>query len=180
MPQQLSQIAILCVRYPDSRKSGLRSAVAATTAHPVDPFSASVPVCYGSRLRPRSTTQTATRSADAQTSVRARWLPSPLAPSVPGARDRTAQLLPGDSAAVRRTPRFLCPKTQFAGSPDDSLPTIISMFGSFPPSPLVGLRLQSLLGPGSRHCYGIISLIDPIAVAIGARRKASLQMPQLA
>src|ERR1700733_10222940 len=26
------------------------------------------------------------------------------------------------------------------------------MFGSFPPSPLVGLRLQSLLGPGSRHC----------------------------
>ena len=33
------------------------------------------------------------------------------------------------------------------------------MFGSFPPSPLVGLRLQSLLGPGSRHCYGIITLI---------------------
>src|SRR6266566_7544922 len=26
------------------------------------------------------------------------------------------------------------------------------MFGSFPPSPLVGLRLQSLLEPGSRHC----------------------------
>jgi hypothetical protein len=23
---------------------------------------------------------------------------------------------------------------------------------------LVGLRLQSLLGPGSRHCYGIITL----------------------
>jgi len=35
------------------------------------------------------------------------------------------------------------------------------MFGSFPPSPLVGLRLQSLLGPGSRHCYGIITLIVP-------------------
>jgi anti-sigma B factor antagonist len=32
------------------------------------------------------------------------------------------------------------------------------MFGSFPPSPLVGLRLQSLLGPGSQHCYGIITL----------------------
>jgi hypothetical protein len=32
------------------------------------------------------------------------------------------------------------------------------MFGSFPPSPLVDLRLQSLLGPGSRHCYGIITL----------------------
>src|SRR5579864_2395371 len=31
------------------------------------------------------------------------------------------------------------------------------MFGSFPPSPLVGLRLQSLLGPGGRHCYGIIT-----------------------
>jgi hypothetical protein len=25
---------------------------------------------------------------------------------------------------------------------------------------LVGLRLQSLLGPGSRHCYGIITLIE--------------------
>ena len=35
----------------------------------------------------------------------------------------------------------------------------MTMFGSFPPSPLVGLRLQSLLGPGSRHCYGIITLI---------------------
>src|SRR6266700_3289113 len=37
------------------------------------------------------------------------------------------------------------------------------MFGSFPPSPLVGLRLQSLLAPGSRHCYGIISLIIDVA-----------------
>jgi hypothetical protein len=27
---------------------------------------------------------------------------------------------------------------------------------------LVGLRLQSLLGPGSRHCYGIISPIKPL------------------
>src|SRR5947199_2656826 len=35
------------------------------------------------------------------------------------------------------------------------------MFGSFPPSPLVGLRLQSLLGPRSRHCYGIITLKTP-------------------
>src|SRR3954452_13216620 len=39
------------------------------------------------------------------------------------------------------------------------------MFGSFPPSPLVGLRLQSLLGPGSRHCYGIISLRTPRATS---------------
>jgi hypothetical protein len=37
------------------------------------------------------------------------------------------------------------------------------MFGSFPPSPLVGLRLQSLLGPGSRHCYGIITLKTLVA-----------------
>jgi hypothetical protein len=29
------------------------------------------------------------------------------------------------------------------------------------PEPFVGLAPQSLLGPGSRHCYGIISLIDP-------------------
>src|SRR3954447_20957203 len=27
--------------------------------------------------------------------------------------------------------------------------------------PFVGLRLQSLLGPGSRHCYGIITLKTP-------------------
>src|ERR1700691_4824330 len=105
---------------PRFAESGLRSAVAATTAHPVDPFSASVPVWHGSRLRPRSTTQTATRSADAQTSVRARWLPSPLARSVPGARDNTARLLRAESAAVPRTPRFLCPQMQFAESPDDS------------------------------------------------------------
>src|SRR5437879_7245512 len=45
------------------------------------------------------------------------------------------------------------------------------MFGSFPPSPLVGLRLQSLLGPGSRHCYGIISLI-------GERRAVQLPPPE--
>src|ERR1035438_4593130 len=32
------------------------------------------------------------------------------------------------------------------------------IFGSFLPSLLVGLHLQSLLGHGSRHCYGIISL----------------------
>src|SRR6266700_3840517 len=42
------------------------------------------------------------------------------------------------------------------------------MFGSFPPSPLVGLRLQSLLAPGSRHCYGIITLVD------GKRRSLAL------
>jgi hypothetical protein len=29
------------------------------------------------------------------------------------------------------------------------------MFGSFLPSLLVGSHHQSLLGPGSRHCYGI-------------------------
>jgi len=39
------------------------------------------------------------------------------------------------------------------------------MFGSFPPSPLVALRLQSLLGPGSRHCYGIITLIDGLTLS---------------
>src|ERR1039458_1643719 len=33
------------------------------------------------------------------------------------------------------------------------------IFGSFLPSLLVGLHLQSLLGHGSRHCYGIITLI---------------------
>jgi len=42
------------------------------------------------------------------------------------------------------------------------------MFGSFPPSALVGLRLQSLLGPGSRHCYGIITLIDRVLMGANA------------
>src|ERR1039458_7731126 len=37
------------------------------------------------------------------------------------------------------------------------------IFGSFLPSLLVGLHLQSLLGPGSRHCYGIITLTTAIA-----------------
>ncbi len=36
--------------------------------------------------------------------------------------------------------------------------SIINMFGSFLPSLLVGWRHQSLLGRGSRHCYGIICL----------------------
>ncbi len=36
-----------------------------------------------------------------------------------------------------------------------------SMFGSLSSEPLVGLRLQSLLGPASRHCYGIITLTTP-------------------
>jgi hypothetical protein len=35
--------------------------------------------------------------------------------------------------------------------------------------PLAGLRLQSLLGPGSRHCYGIITL-PPNRVGYLARR----------
>jgi hypothetical protein len=39
--------------------------------------------------------------------------------------------------------------------------SIMIIFGSFLPSLLVGLRHQSLLGPGSRHCYGIISLTTP-------------------
>jgi hypothetical protein len=40
--------------------------------------------------------------------------------------------------------------------------SIMSMFGSFPPSPLVGLRLQSVLGPGRANIvYGIITLKPP-------------------
>src|ERR1700757_2257393 len=30
--------------------------------------------------------------------------------------------------------------------------------------PLVGLRLQSLFGPGSRHCFGIIALIKRCSI----------------
>src|ERR1035438_7743298 len=39
------------------------------------------------------------------------------------------------------------------------------IFGSFLPSLLVGLHLQSLLGHGSRHCYGIITLTTRIRAA---------------
>jgi hypothetical protein len=40
------------------------------------------------------------------------------------------------------------------------------IFGSFLPSLLVGLHLQSLLGPGSRHCYGIISTFDAASIKL--------------
>ena len=49
-----------------------------------------------------------------------RWLPSPPARSVPRARDKAARILREGSNAARRTLHFLCPKTQFVGSPDDS------------------------------------------------------------
>ena len=74
------------------------------------------------RQRPRSTTQTADPAANAQTSVRARSIPSPPARSncVPSPPDKTAQLLPDELAAVRHTLRFLCPPMPFAENSDDS------------------------------------------------------------
>jgi hypothetical protein len=48
------------------------------------------------------------------------------------------------------------------------------IFGSFLPSLLVGLHLQSLLGHGSRHCYGIISLTTVIGGANLAFEKSRL------
>ena len=55
---------------------------------------------------------------------------------------------------LRMTSRF--PYSEKTNERNDS----ITMSTLCPPSPLVGLHLLSLLGPGSRHCYGIISLID--------------------
>ena len=160
MPQQLPQIAIGRVGHPDSRKpifdhqlqQQLRIlAVGLLFSHPLG---ADLP------RRPRSTTGTATRSADAQTSVRVRWLPSRYARSALGARCKTAPLLPGESDAVRRTPRFRVHKCNLLEAR-----MIVTTYNQhvrlLSSEPLVGLRLQSLLGPGSRHCYGIITLIDP-------------------
>ena len=60
------------------------------------------------------------------------------------------------------------------------------MFGSFLPSLLVGSHHHSLLGAGSRHCYGIITLISPLAgdlsemdEAIACYRKAIAAKPEL-
>jgi hypothetical protein len=82
---------------------------------PVSPFTAVTHLCP--KLcpmpawirRPRSTTRTTSRSTDAQTNGRVRWLPSLYAPLVPGASCKTARLPRGESVAVRRPRRFLCP-----------------------------------------------------------------------
>jgi len=44
--------------------------------------------------------------------------------------------------------------------------TIYNQQARLPPSPLVGLRLQSLLGPGRRHCYGIITPVAPCTTVL--------------
>lgn len=53
--------------------AGVASA-AATTAHPADPFSASVPASFESRRDLLSTTPTPVRTANARTSAIARWI----------------------------------------------------------------------------------------------------------
>jgi hypothetical protein len=45
---------------------------------------------------------------------------------------------------------------RFAGGPKSFLTELLRCLS---PEPFVGLAPQSLLGPGSRHCYGIITLI---------------------
>src|ERR1019366_3078138 len=108
---------------PRSAESDLRATISESAAHLGDPSSACVPASCGSPLRPRSTTQTATRRATAQTSVHARSPPSPRAPSSPGSRDhgRTSPLPRGAAVAALAVPQFRYPQKQFVGSPGGNL-----------------------------------------------------------
>src|SRR5580658_4775903 len=50
----------------------------------------------------------------------------------------------------------------------------------FPSSPLVGFRLQSLLGPGSRHWYGIITLYVYCTKMFWLRSRGAGRCPRIA
>jgi hypothetical protein len=51
---------------------------------------------------------------------------------------------------------------------------MIIMFGSFLPSLFVGSHHQSLLGPGSRHCYGINYIQNSSMSAIAGYKQLSV------
>src|SRR5450759_5096915 len=108
---------------PRSAESDLRATISESAAHPGDPSSACVPASCGSRRRPRSTAQTATRRAVVQTSERAHSLPSPRVPSFPAPPDhgRTSPLPHGAGVAVPVTPQCPYPQTQFAETPGGNL-----------------------------------------------------------
>jgi hypothetical protein len=106
----------------------------------------------------------------ARTSAHAHWLPSPRAPSFPGPRDRgRTSPLPRDVTSVAlRNLQFPYPHTQFAGSPGDDRILIMIMSAPFYPSLFGWSAPPSLLGHGSRRCYGIIytsnsQLVKPAA-----------------
>ena len=74
----------------------------------------------------------------------------------------------GVAIAALAIPQSWCPQKQFVGRPGGNRILII-MFGSFLPGLLVGLHHQSLLGPESRHCYGINYAQNALRRAIRAR-----------
>src|SRR5208282_428061 len=111
----------LPTRYPDLLESDLRAASAGSVARPADRSSACVHAWYESRLRPRSTTRTATRPATVRTSGRVRWPPFPPAPSGPPEHDRTSPPLPDELIAFPGTLRYRYPPKLFAETRGENL-----------------------------------------------------------
>ena len=68
--------------------------------------------------------------------------------------DKTFPLPRGAAVAAARTHQCRYPQTQFARRTDSNPILGILMFGSFSRA-FAWFVPQSLLGPGSRHCYGI-------------------------
>src|SRR5579872_868109 len=107
---------------PRCVESGSPALIATTAAHLADRFSAYELAWCECRRDLRPTIQTPAHAANAQTSASVRWTPSPPAPVgfVASAPDRTAQPARDALGAVRSLHPCLCPRKQFAGSPDDN------------------------------------------------------------
>ena len=158
MPQQLPQIPIHCVRDPDPRKAIFHQEPQQQLR--ILPIGLLLPHSFRANLRcvPDPQLKLQVRSAIAQTSVRVRWLPFPHAPFV---LERAVKLLRLFAVSQSPFPALAC----FCIHKCNLLKArmIVTTYNQhvrlLSSEPLVGLRLQSLLGPGSRHCYGIISLI---------------------
>src|SRR6202521_4130147 len=104
---------------PRSAESHLSALISESVAHPGDPSSVCVLAWFGSRRRPRSTTQSSTPPAAVQTSAPVHWLPSPRAPLSPGPQDhgRTSPLPRVAAAAALAVLQCRYPQTQFVGRP---------------------------------------------------------------
>src|SRR4029077_5134984 len=104
---------------PRSAENHLSALISESVAHPGDPSSVCVLACYGSRPRPRSTTQSSAPPAAVQTSAPVHWLPSPPAPLFPRPRDhgRTSPLPRGAAVAALAVLHCRYPLTQFVGRP---------------------------------------------------------------
>src|SRR4029077_4127618 len=159
MPQQLSQVAVLRIRHPDPRETvfdhqpqqQLRILpIGLLLAHPFGADLGGVP-------NPQFELQLAQQALE-PTRVPAGFHAHPhTLPFEPG-----VELL--GFFAVRQTP--FPQLTGLAVNKRNLLETrmIVTAYNQhvrlLSSEPFGGLRFQSLLGPGSRHCYGIITLIE--------------------